>query len=465
LQIILHGENPVDATFHFVSAAGQQQQIKERDQVRDLLADLLPKFRQKISKDLEDKKRILLENPNLYQLYNDLVVSSIISSEDFWNHYAEISKIKTESSQTNQTVGVSQRFLSNLRPKNDSTSGITVNLDFDDKQSIFKTYPSVQQKYSQLVPHKMSEIDFWTRFIKSHYFHANEAMKPDDLFADCKGKDTIDREHNSEVINLGNQRDSNNLDGYGLTDFSASIKSNHHSNADLVKHFNYYSTRILNSMDENNSHPIEHPVNKIVTNAIRNGDEEILDLCDDDSKKLKGSPLFLADVDRYIYGSMKSSGENISTVENFDLSNYKSQLTQLKTWKLDLKSVTNSISASSILKELSPGSTLMNGSGVENFQDEIPTSKKEEMKILYSSLQELLRHFWACFPTTTPKLEAKLELMKNSLEGFYQNKIIPFREKLSRDNQSCDLTSHLENLINVALQRYKKRRLKQIGSH
>jgi transcription initiation factor TFIIH subunit 1 len=107
----------------------------------------------------------------------------------------------------------------------------------------------------------------------------------------------------------------------------------------------------------------------------------------------------------------------------------------------------------------------MNGSGVENFQDEIPTNKKEEMKILYSSLCELLRHFWACFPTTTPKLEAKLELMKNSLEGFYQNKIITFREKLSRDNQSCDLTSHLENLINVALQRYKKRRLKQIGSH
>ena len=151
------------ATFHFVSTSGQQQQTKERDQVKDLLAELLPKFRQKISKDLEDKKRILLENPNLYQLYNDLVVSSIISSEDFWNHYADISKIKSESSQTNQIVGVSQKFLSNLRPKNDSTSGITVNLDFDDKQSIFKTYPSVRQKFSQLVPHTMSEKDFWIR--------------------------------------------------------------------------------------------------------------------------------------------------------------------------------------------------------------------------------------------------------------------------------------------------------------
>ena len=71
---------------------------------------------------------------------NYKLVSSIISSEDFWDHYADISKIKSESSQTNQIVGVSKKFLFNLRPKNDSSSGTTVNLDFDDKQSIFKTY-------------------------------------------------------------------------------------------------------------------------------------------------------------------------------------------------------------------------------------------------------------------------------------------------------------------------------------
>ena len=239
-------------------------------------------------------------------------------------------------------------------------------------------------------------------------------------------------DHNSENVNIGNQKDSNALDGYGLTDFTF-MKGSTHSNSDLIKHFNYHSMRVLNSMDENNltSQPIEHPVNKIVTNAIRNGDDEIRDLNennDENIKKLKGSPLFLVDVDRYIYGSMKSYGENVSLTDSFDISNYNIQLNRLKNWKLDLKNVTNSVSALSILNELSPGSTLMNGSSVESFQDEIPMSKKEEMKILYSSLCELLRHFWACFPLTTPKLEAKLELMKNSLEGFQQNKILPFRD-------------------------------------
>ena len=453
------------ATFHFVSSSGRQQQIKERDDVKNLLADLLPKFRQKISKDLEDKKRILLENPNLYQLYNDLVVSSIITSEDFWNHYAEASNLKTETNKSSQLMGISQSFLSNLRPKTDGTS-ISVNLTFDDKQSIFKTYPSVRQKFSQLVPHKLSEADFWKKFIQSHYFHANKPMRPDDLFADCKDKDSI---KNNELINVCSQNDNNVLDGYGLTDYTASSKASH-PNLDLVKHFNYHSMRILNSMDENNlsTLPSEHPINKIVKEVIKKSDEEIDDLIDNTENcgmKLKGSPLFLADVDRYIHGSVKSYGENLILADNFNISNYNSQLNQLKNWKLNIANVSNSTSALSILKELSPGSTLMSGSSVEHFHDEIPIGRKEEMKALYSSLCELLRHFWACFPPTTQKLEAKLELMKNSLEGFQQNKIIPFREKLLRENSTCDLTAHLENLIKVALQRYKKRRMKQVASH
>ena len=47
-------------------------------------AEMKKKFKQKISKELVDKKRILIENPNIYQLYNDLVVGSIVSADTFW---------------------------------------------------------------------------------------------------------------------------------------------------------------------------------------------------------------------------------------------------------------------------------------------------------------------------------------------------------------------------------------------
>ena len=47
------------STFHFISPAGANQQTKDRDKVKDMLATLLPKFKQKISQELEEKKKFI----------------------------------------------------------------------------------------------------------------------------------------------------------------------------------------------------------------------------------------------------------------------------------------------------------------------------------------------------------------------------------------------------------------------
>ncbi len=103
--MLLHDDN-TSSTFHFVSPEGSERQLKDRDQVKNMLASLLPKFRQKISKELEDKKRILIENPHLYQLYNDLVVGQIVSAEDFWKNFVDFNKLKEVPE--HQITGVSQ---------------------------------------------------------------------------------------------------------------------------------------------------------------------------------------------------------------------------------------------------------------------------------------------------------------------------------------------------------------------
>jgi len=38
----------------------------------------------------------------------------------------------------------------------------------------------------------------------------------------------------------------------------------------------------------------------------------------------------------------------------------------------------------------------------------VPDEIQQEMKNIYCALCELLRHFWACFPTTTKALEDKV---------------------------------------------------------
>ncbi len=34
--------------------------------------------------------RILIENPTIYQLYNELVVNQIVTAEDFWKNYVDV---------------------------------------------------------------------------------------------------------------------------------------------------------------------------------------------------------------------------------------------------------------------------------------------------------------------------------------------------------------------------------------
>lgn len=55
LQLVLH--DGTSSTFHFVNRNGQEAQIKDRDNVKDTLQQLLPKFKKKVNKEFEEKKK------------------------------------------------------------------------------------------------------------------------------------------------------------------------------------------------------------------------------------------------------------------------------------------------------------------------------------------------------------------------------------------------------------------------
>ncbi|EQB79123.1 hypothetical protein CB1_056579114 [Camelus ferus] len=107
LQLVLHAGDTTN--FHF---SNESTAVKERDAVKDLLQQLLPKFKRKANKELEEKNRMLQEDPVLFQLYKDLVVSQVISAEEFWANRLNVNA--TESSSTTnhkQDVGISAAFL------------------------------------------------------------------------------------------------------------------------------------------------------------------------------------------------------------------------------------------------------------------------------------------------------------------------------------------------------------------
>ena len=96
-----------------------------------------------MNKELEEKNRLLSENPALLQLYKDLVITQILTADEFWTQHAtefaaKAKKGLEEKLAKQQNVGVSGSFLSEIKPQADGANGLKYNLTTDIIQSIFK---------------------------------------------------------------------------------------------------------------------------------------------------------------------------------------------------------------------------------------------------------------------------------------------------------------------------------------
>ncbi|XP_061678766.1 general transcription factor IIH subunit 1 [Syngnathoides biaculeatus] len=472
LQLVLHsGES---TTFHF---SNENTALKDREAAKELLQHLLPKFKKKANKELEEKNRMLQEDPVLFQLYKDLVVSQVISAEEFWaNRLGGLSQTDPAVCNNKQAVGISGAFLADIRPQTDGCNGLRYNLTADIIESIFRTYPAVKQKYCESVPHELTEKEFWTRFFQSQYFHRDRiSTGTQDIFTECakldeKGlKSMVVQGVKNPLVDLQSLEDKSLDEGYGVStslpstsNSSKTVKES--SNYAIIKRFNHHSAMVLaagsrkgendqgsetSSTDGNSrdSDLFQPPIKKVkLQEAI-----EYEDLQRQNGPNVVA--LSLKKSDRYAHGpvplqSLKytTSQEIINSVNHVrhEMANYKPDLTQVLT----------STAASSAIATLSPGGLLMQSGSQQAINQMVPSDIQGELKHLYTAAGELLRHFWSCFPVNTPFLEDKLIKMKSTLERFQSTKLCPFQEKIQRQYLNKNLTAHLEQMLQAAYSKF-----------
>lgn len=460
LQLVFHsGESVI---FQFVWPS-RTDSVAYRDSVKGYLTKLLPKFQKKVNKELEEKNRMLSSNAALFQLYCDLVISKIVDAEEFWSQHAPAYINKNGAGQ--QQIGVPGNFLVNVKPQTDGCNAIKYNLTADTIECIFRTYPAVRQKHLEYVPHKLSESEFWVKFFQSHYFHKDRMHTgTKDLFSECAKYD--DEELKKELftaeqseVNLNAFDNIVENEGYGLDGPEVSCTSNNIVSENLIKRFNHHSIMVLKATK--NSAESQETENGIAKKKIRLLDEdESHELGSLEKKRMDRSNINLSKVEQMINGvkNPKNKVRNIHILHKANLIRNKVCYDILHYRKPPGTTYLTPSAAVSALGELTPGGLLMNGllEDSQSLAQLVPLEIEKEFRSLYLTICELLRHFWACFPPTTPTLEEKLVRMYDALRKFHQTKLIAFENKIMVECSTLNqqLTAHLNLILTTAYERY-----------
>ncbi|KAH8306029.1 hypothetical protein KR018_012580 [Drosophila ironensis] len=521
LQVVLHDGNT--STFHFVNRQGQPAMLADRDKVKELLQQLLPNFKRKVDKDLEDKNRILVENPNLLQLYKDLVITKVLTSDEFWATHAKEHALKKMGK--TQEIGVSGAFLADIKPQTDGCNGLKYNLTADVIHCIFKTYPAVKRKHMENVPAKMPESEFWTKFFQSHYFHRDRLTAgTKDIFTECGKIDdqalkaAVQQGAGDPLLDLKKFEDVPLEEGFGsVSGDRNAVNSGNIVHQNMIKRFNQHSIMVLKTCANVNAGPstmtngtnnANGPVSQSAyTNGINGKASAALSAsasatapastlpAEPPNKRQRliekihyedlGDPLSetgnveaadtsanpkqfeLSKVERYLNGPIHNIlFDNHNDTLTLEEVQYK-LVRNSESWlnRSVQRSVICSKAAVNALGELSPGGSMMRGFQEQSVGQLVPSDFQRELRHLYLSLSELLKHFWSCFPPTSEELEVKLQRMHETLQRFKQAKLVPFENRAMHELSPLrsSLTQHMNQLLRTANSKYitwKERKLR-----
>lgn len=445
--------NPaVGSTISSAPSAPPARENKTQKAVRQALEGL-----QLSAGDARRRATLLAGDAALKALYDELVVKKqLISEDDFWKaRQAELDLVRATTS--SQLPGAPSALISDVKPSMVKPGEVHYRLTVPMIRQIFAERPAVRRAYDDNVPHKLSEVEFWTEYLQSKYVEA-AAARPrsatagdiftkgnkqttkvrmqhvSDFFLSAAEADLEAEERNKEAARISTTMDLRDGEGEPLDGFEDAEEP-----VSFVKHG--ISTNVQTVIDRLNAHGAlvldgatqAYHVDGSLDDLVAREKLSVIPLHlsrkatgavddPDDANKEDDGGVRAMDVDdvdpeqkrrAFLEFLQKEDQPNNAPLQPFDFSQH---LVAVK-----LENALRSANAS--------GSSL---------------SKTEEdaKKIEWTKTLELLRHYWGCFPLRTPQAVQKAKRIRDALLS------LPKRE--SRNEGLYDLSKPVQAALNHA---------------
>ncbi|KAH6795839.1 hypothetical protein C2S51_036825 [Perilla frutescens var. frutescens] len=447
--------------------------------------------------ETERRIKLLQENSELQTLHKQFVFGGILTDDEFWATRKKLLD-QNDSRRPKQRLALKNEMWS-VKPLSDGQSNrVTFNLTPEIIHQIFAEKPAVRQAYLNFIPHKMSEKEFWTKYSRAQYLHstrnvvaaAAEAAEDEELAVFLKRDDMLANEARRKIrrvdptvdIDADEGDDYLHLPDHGLPrdevkdvldsqyepyrrSFSQDL--NQHSAVVLqgrVVDVELGDTRSVAEAlsrknqaelsDENSSKNLERELSDRISRSA-----EIEDL--QGPRDPAVAPLSIKDPRDYFdsqqANALKALGDAGSGTKPLRSSVSAGKAYEsLRNVIYDIKGkglnepIMNQDIALKVLtgltQSISSTKFHLGSSPNESVLDMLPKVTKEELLHHWTSVQELLKHFWSSYPLTTKYLYNKVTRLKDAMSQVY-----PKLQEIKESVQS-DIRHQVSLLVHPMLQ-------------
>ncbi|KAF4349495.1 hypothetical protein CsatB_013259 [Cannabis sativa] len=462
--------------------------------------------------DLELRMKLLREDSELQKLHKQFVIGGILTESEFW---ATRKKLLDGDSnrKLKQRIGFKSTMILDTKPMADGrTNKVTFNLTPEIKYQIFVLKPAVHRAFLNLVPNKMSEKDFFTKYFKAEYListknavaAAAEAAEDDELAIFLKEDDILAQEARRKIrrvdptldmeADLGD--DYSHLPDHGIfrdgTKEVSEPQSEHYKRT-LSQDLNRQGAVVLEgrTIDMDLEDPRSVAEALVRSRQVETDEDVTQERLDRLSRMTEiedlqaprdhpFAPLCIKDPRDYFDAQQANALKTLDDIRNkseqkkCNLSigeayhSLRDSISKIKTLGLSNPIVKPEVALSvfnGLTQNISSTRYQLGKNPHESILDSLPSTTKDELLHHWMSIQELLRHFWSSYPITTTSLHTKVTRLKDAMSSIYRQ-LEEIKESVPSDfrHQVSLLVRPMHQALDAAFQHYDTDQQKRSSS-